>query len=56
MSAPYIKNLLNGLFGIEIVEEVVIEGHNAFPDKSEEIIRKGLEEVKAVALRLAKSN
>ena len=56
MSVPYIKNLFNAMFGIEVVEEVAIEGHNAFPDKSEEIVEKGLEEVKAVALRLAENN
>ena len=56
MTVSYIRNLFEGMFGIEIAEEVVIEGHNAFPDKSEDIVNKGLEEVKATALRLSEIN
>ena len=56
MTVSYIRNLFTGMFGIDIVEEVVIEGHNAFPDKAEEIIEKGLQEVKAAASKLLENN
>ncbi len=46
MAVNYIKNIAGGVFGMEIIEEVVIEGHNASPDKAQEIIANGLEEVK----------
>lgn len=49
MSVNYIKNVIGGIFGMEITHEVVIEGHNAMPDKAEEIIAEGLEKVKEVA-------
>src|SRR5699024_8694055 len=29
MSVNYIKNVMGGIFGMEIIDEVVIEGHNA---------------------------
>ncbi|OXM12986.1 FMN-dependent NADH-azoreductase [Paenibacillus herberti] len=37
-----------GLFGIQ-AEELVIEGHNQFQDRTQEILRDGLDKVKAVA-------
>ncbi|GLC89440.1 FMN-dependent NADH-azoreductase [Lysinibacillus piscis] len=52
MSVNYIKNVVGGVFGMEIIEEVIIEGHNASPDKAQEIIANGLEEVKKVAQSL----
>ena len=52
MAVNYIKNVAGGVFGMEIIEEVVIEGHNASPDKAQEIIANGLEEVKKVAQSL----
>ncbi|MGE7109950.1 FMN-dependent NADH-azoreductase [Lysinibacillus sp. NPDC047702] len=52
MAVNYIKNIAGGVFGMEIIEEVVIEGHNASPDKAQEIIANGLEEVKKVAQSL----
>lgn len=54
MSANYIKNVVGGVFGMQITDEVIIEGHNAMPDKAEEIIAAGLEKVKAVAQSLSK--
>ncbi|CAM5260710.1 FMN dependent NADH:quinone oxidoreductase OS=Lysinibacillus sphaericus OX=1421 GN=azoR4 PE=3 SV=1 [Lysinibacillus sphaericus] len=39
MSVNYIKNVVGGVFGMEIIEEVIIEGHNASQDKAEEIIQ-----------------
>ena len=53
MAASYIRNVVGGVFGMEIINEVVIEGHNAFPDRKDEIINEGLERVKAVAAQLA---
>lgn len=52
MSVNYIKNVVGGVFGMEIIEEVIIEGHNASQDKAEEIIANGLEAVKKVAKSL----
>lgn len=51
MSVNYIKNVV-GMFGMEIIEEVIIEGHNAAQDKAQKIIANGLEEVKKVAQSL----
>lgn len=51
MSVNYIKNVV-GMFGMEIIEEVIIEGHNASQDKAPEIIANGLEAVKKVAQSL----
>jgi len=56
MSVNYIKNVVGGIFGMEIIEEVVIEGHNASPDKAQEIIANGLEAVKKVAQSLQTVN
>ncbi|MGY3185639.1 FMN-dependent NADH-azoreductase [Lysinibacillus sp. TE18511] len=55
MSVNYIKNVV-GMFGMEIIEEVIIEGHNASSDKAQEIIANGLEAVKKVAQSLQTVN
>jgi FMN-dependent NADH-azoreductase len=52
MAVNYMRNVFGGVFGMEIIDEVIIEGHNAMPDKAQEIIAAGLEEVKASAHRL----
>lgn len=52
MSLNYMRNVFGGVFGMQIIDEVVIEGHAAAPDKAQEIIAAGLEEVKASANRL----
>ncbi len=52
MCVNYMRNVFGGIFGMEIINEVIIEGHNAAPDKAQEIIEKGLEEVKAAANHL----
>lgn len=54
MSTNYLRNVVGGIFGMEIIDEVVIEGHNAAPDKAAEIIEAGLEKVKESAAKLAK--
>jgi FMN-dependent NADH-azoreductase len=53
MSVNYMRNVFGGVFGMEIMDEVIIEGHAARPDQAEKIIDEGLEEVKAAANRLA---
>lgn len=53
MAANYMKNVFGGVFGMEIVDEVIIEGHAAAPDKAETIIAEGLEKVAAAAKRLS---
>nr|WP_309100612.1 FMN-dependent NADH-azoreductase [Fredinandcohnia onubensis] len=53
MAATYIKNVVGGVFGMEVIDEVVIEGHAAAPDQAENIIAEGQEKVKAVAKKLS---
>ena len=52
MSVNYMRSVFGGVFGMQIIDEVIIEGHNAMPDKAAEIIENGMNEVKAVAQRL----
>lgn len=44
----YVKTIL-GFWGITDVTEVIVEGHNAFPDKAEEIVQAGLEKAAKLA-------
>ncbi|GEK29888.1 FMN-dependent NADH-azoreductase 3 [Kurthia zopfii] len=53
MAVNYIKTVVGGVYGMEIIDEVIIEGHNAMPAKAEEIKAAGYEAVKAAAARLA---
>ncbi|MDX1770751.1 MAG: FMN-dependent NADH-azoreductase [Planococcaceae bacterium] len=52
MSVNYVRLIMN-FFGIMDIEEVIIEGHNQFPDRAQQIIADGMEDVKTVASRLA---
>lgn len=52
MSVNYVRMIMN-FFGITNIEEVIIEGHNQFRDRAEQIIADGMKEVEAVATRLA---
>ena len=52
MAATYVKNVACGVYGMELLDEVIIEGHNAEPDKAETIVSEGLERVKAAARKL----
>ncbi|UNK16339.1 FMN-dependent NADH-azoreductase [Paenibacillus sp. N3/727] len=52
MAATYMRNIVGGVFGMEIINEVVIEGHNAFPVRKDEIINEGLAKVKEAASQL----
>jgi FMN-dependent NADH-azoreductase len=53
MAATYIKNVVGGVFGMEIIDEVIIEGHNAMPAQAEKIIEEGLTKVAAAAKNLS---
>jgi len=53
MAATYMKNVFGGVFGMEIIDEVIIEGHNAMPDQAQSIIAEGLEKVAAAAKNLS---
>ncbi|MEK5444405.1 FMN-dependent NADH-azoreductase [Fredinandcohnia sp. FSL W7-1320] len=53
MAATYIKNVAGGVFGMEIIDEVIIEGHAAAPDQADKIVAEGLEKVEAVAKKLS---
>jgi FMN-dependent NADH-azoreductase len=53
MAATYIKNVVGLVFGMEIVQEVIIEGHAAAPDQAESIIAEGLAKVREVAKSLS---
>ncbi|HDX9649321.1 TPA: FMN-dependent NADH-azoreductase [Bacillus cereus] len=48
MAVKYVASMM-GFFGVKDMEKVVIEGHNQFPDKAEEIISAGLEKAVKVA-------
>ena len=49
MAATYMRNVVTGIFGHDIIEEVIIEGHNAAPQNAEQIVADGLERVAQVA-------
>lgn len=49
----YLRSIFAGMFGMEVTDEVVIEGHNARPDKAEEIIENGMRKVTETAEKLA---
>ncbi|WP_158735566.1 FMN-dependent NADH-azoreductase [Alteribacillus sp. YIM 98480] len=48
MAVNYVKTLL-GFWGVQDITTVIVEGHNQFPDKAEEIIEEGLDKTAAVA-------
>lgn len=52
MSINYMRNVLSYIFGMEIIDEVIIEGHSAKPDQAEQIIAEGLKKVEEVATKL----
>ncbi|MDQ0157484.1 FMN-dependent NADH-azoreductase [Robertmurraya andreesenii] len=52
MAVNYVNNVMSGIYGMQKIGEVIIEGHNANPAKAEEIIAAGLEEVKALVQKL----
>ncbi|MGE7919382.1 FMN-dependent NADH-azoreductase [Viridibacillus sp. NPDC093762] len=48
MAVKYVASMM-GFFGVKDIEKVIIEGHNQFPDKAEEIISAGLEKADKLA-------
>lgn len=48
MAVNFMKYNMN-LFGVTDIQTIIIEGHNQFPDQSQAIIQKGLEEAKNLA-------
>ncbi|WP_017549497.1 FMN-dependent NADH-azoreductase [Salinicoccus carnicancri] len=52
MSMNYMKNVFGGIFGMNIIDEIVIEGHNAMPQDAARIIEEGLESVRESAREL----
>ncbi|MGE6614138.1 FMN-dependent NADH-azoreductase [Peribacillus sp. NPDC076916] len=48
MAVKYVASMMS-FFGVKNIEKVVIEGHNQFPAKAEEIIASGLEKAVKVA-------
>lgn len=52
MSANYINAVIGGVYGMEKIGEVIIEGHAADRDNAQAIIDAGLEKVKEVAQNL----
>ncbi|MFC5468928.1 FMN-dependent NADH-azoreductase [Cohnella suwonensis] len=48
MSVNYVRNIL-GFWGVKDVETVVVEGHNQFSDRSQEIVEAGLAQAAKVA-------
>lgn len=53
MAVNYMKTTFNGVLGMEILDEVIIEGHSQDPVKSAEIIEQGMTAVKEAARKLA---
>ena len=49
MAVNYINNVIGGVYGMEKIGEVIIEGHAAAGDKAPEIIAEGLEKVAELA-------
>ena len=52
MSVNYINNVVGGVYGMQKLEEVIIEGHAADRANAESIIAAGLEKVQAVVQKL----
>ncbi|WP_455663092.1 FMN-dependent NADH-azoreductase [Pradoshia sp.] len=53
MSVNYMRTVFGSLFGMEIIHEVIIEGHNAQPDKALDIIEEGMNKVREAASNLS---
>lgn len=53
MSVNYVR-LIMDFFGITDIEEVIIEGHNMYPDRAEEIKAEGMKRVEQAANSLVK--
>lgn len=47
-AVSYVTTIM-GMFGIQDLTPIIIEGHNQYPDRSEQIIQEGLQRVKQTA-------
>lgn len=52
MSVNFVKNIFGGAAGMQLLDEIIIEGHNANPAQAQEIITEGMERVKASVNKL----
>ncbi|MNO09610.1 FMN-dependent NADH-azoreductase 1 [compost metagenome] len=50
MSLNYVRNVLS-FWGLKDIETVVVEGHNAFPDRSQAIVQEGIGQAAELAAR-----
>ncbi|MNC26047.1 FMN-dependent NADH-azoreductase 1 [compost metagenome] len=50
MSLNYVRNVLS-FWGFKDIETVVVEGHNAFPDRSQAIVQEGIGQAAELAAR-----
>ncbi|MNP45567.1 FMN-dependent NADH-azoreductase 1 [compost metagenome] len=50
MSLNYVRNVLS-FWGFKDIETVVVEGHNAFPDRSQAIVQEGIGQASELAAR-----
>ncbi|WP_421385173.1 FMN-dependent NADH-azoreductase [Bacillus salacetis] len=48
MSVNYVQTMLN-FWGVKDIQSIIIEGHNQYPDKAEEIIEEGLKKAAELA-------
>ncbi|WP_210366021.1 FMN-dependent NADH-azoreductase [Bacillus sp. REN3] len=52
MAVNYMRAIFANMFGMEIIDEVIIEGHNANPAQAEEIVQAGLKRVAEAGAKL----
>ncbi|GGE31055.1 FMN-dependent NADH-azoreductase 3 [Pullulanibacillus camelliae] len=52
MAVNYMHTMFGSLFGMNMFDEVIIEGHQAMPDKRDTIIEEGLQKVSELASRI----
>lgn len=52
-SVTYMEKVFGGMFGMDITDEIIIEGHNADPSKTDTIVAAGLKKVADLAQGLA---
>jgi FMN-dependent NADH-azoreductase len=50
MSVNYVQTMLN-FWGVKNIQRIIIEGHNQYPDKAEEIIEEGLKKAAELAVQ-----
>ncbi|SOC34908.1 FMN-dependent NADH-azoreductase [Ureibacillus acetophenoni] len=56
MAVNFVKNVFGGVAGMSLLDEVIIEGHNAKPNEAEAIIAEGMERVRASVQKLVTVN